>query len=103
MKNFTNDGWKECLPKKEWEKLGETEDVEKMAKEFTEIIVEALDECAPVKRFKISQHYKSGLTKETKEWIRERDKLRSEIKNPQMKIKFYMKGTKNSKTESPMQ
>ena len=42
MKNFTNEKWKECLAKKRQEKLGETEDVEKMGKDFTDIMKEAL-------------------------------------------------------------
>ena len=80
MKNFSSENWKETLAQKAWEKIGETEDLEEMAKEFTDIVVQALDECAPVKRFKISQNYKSGLTEETKKLIKTRDNLRKEMK-----------------------
>ena len=52
MKNFTCDKLKECLAKKQWEKLGEAKEVEVMAKDFTELMIEALDEGAPLKRFK---------------------------------------------------
>ena len=76
MKDFTTNKWKECLVKKGWEKLAETEDIEKMTKNFTEMIVEAMDECAPMKRFKINTNYRHGLTKETKDLIKERDELR---------------------------
>ena len=37
LENFTNENWKECLTMKRWERLGETEDVETMVRDFTEI------------------------------------------------------------------
>ena len=70
MKNFTKEGWTECLAQKRWEKIGETEEVEEMAKIFTEITKEALDEYAPIKKFKINMNYKHGLTEKTKEMIK---------------------------------
>ena len=60
MKSFTKEKWKECLMRGEWEKLGQTEDLEDMAKDFTVIVTEALDECAPIKKFKINRNYKSN-------------------------------------------
>ena len=47
---------------------------------FTELVTEALEECAPMTRFKIGTNYKHGLTKETKELIRRRDELRKEMR-----------------------
>ena len=70
MNDFTKDKWK-CLTKKELDKLARTENIEKMTKDFTYLITEALDECAQLKKFKINTNYKHGLTKETKEMIRE--------------------------------
>lgn len=80
MKEFTKEKWNKCLADKAWETLAETEDVEKMAGNFTTLITEALDECAPVRRFKVNKNYKRGLTKETKELIKERDKVRQSLK-----------------------
>ena len=86
MKNFTQTGWKECLAAKRWERLGETEDVEEMAKFFNETVVEALDECAPVKTVIIKPGYKFGLTQQTKALIKERDDTRKAIgKSPNEK------------------
>ena len=39
-----------------------------------------MDECAPMRRFKINTNYKHGLTKQTKDMIKERDELRKKIK-----------------------
>ena len=65
---------------REWERLAETEDLEDMTKDFSELITEALDQCAPMKEFKLNTNYKHGLTKETKELIKERDELRKSMK-----------------------
>ena len=42
MKDFTKEKWIECLAMKEWERLGETGEVETMAEHFTEIRQEKL-------------------------------------------------------------
>ena len=47
--------------------------------EFTDLMKIAMDECAPMKRFKINTNYKHGLTKEIKELTRETGKLRKSI------------------------
>ena len=36
MKNFPKEKWNKCPAQKAWEKIGETEDIEKMANDFTE-------------------------------------------------------------------
>ena len=100
MKNFTEQRWKECLVRKNWEKLAETKDIEQMTKDLTELITEALDECAPMAKFKLNTNYKHGLRKETKELIKERDNLRKEIKrSPNEKKKLFMKDTRSLETE----
>ena len=76
MKNFTQEKWKLQLAMKNWEKIGETEDVNEMAQHFNEKVIEALDECAPIKEMKIRQAYKDGLTDRTKAMIKERDRMR---------------------------
>ena len=42
-----------------------------MAKHSNEQVIEALDECAPVKEVKIRQAYKEGLTDRMKAMIKE--------------------------------
>ena len=80
MKNFTQEKWKQQLAMKDWEKIGETEDVNEMAQHFNEQVIEALDECAPIKEMKVRQMYRDGLTDRTKAMIKERDRMRKEIK-----------------------
>ena len=92
MKNFTQKKWTECLAMKRWEIIGKTEDVEEMAKFFNKAVVEALDECAPFKRVTIKQGYKSGLSQETKDLIKERDKARKAVqKSPDEKKVLHEK------------
>ena len=79
LKGFTKEKWNESLARKRWEAIGETEDVNEMAKIFNRHIQEALDECAPVKEFKIRKNYRSGLKEGTIEMIKERDKIRKKI------------------------
>ena len=80
MSDFTTQKWKDCLAQKRWEKLGETEEIEIMSKNFTDLVTEALEECAPMTKFKIGTNYKHGLTQETKNLIKKRDELRKEMK-----------------------
>ena len=49
MKNFTQSNWIQSLDETEWEKLGETEDVNTMAECFNANVTKALDICAPLK------------------------------------------------------
>ena len=44
-----------------------------MSKDFTELMIKALDECAAMKRFKLNTNHKSGQTEELKKMIKERD------------------------------
>ena len=87
MKNFTQEKWKQQLAMKDWEKIGETEDVNEMAQHFNEQVIEALDECAQTKEMKVRQTYRDGLTDRTKAMIKERDRMRKEIKRSPNKKK----------------
>lgn len=80
LKKLTCKSWNETLIQKNWESLGMTEDPNKMAELFTELVNEALDECAPLKSFKIKPGYKHGLTEEAKRLMKERDAARSQLK-----------------------
>ena len=51
-----------------------------MTQDFTQLVTGALEECAPITKFKINPDYRHGITKETKELTRERDSLRKELK-----------------------
>jgi len=79
MKNFTQHKLIECLVGQDWEDLGKTEDVNKMAEEFNSKVKAALDVCAPWKNIKIRPNYKSGVSEKTRELIKQRDDLRKSI------------------------
>ena len=79
MKNFTKENWNRSLAKGEWEKIGQTEDVNVMAEVLNEQITIALDECAPMKEFKIRRNHRFGLKEETRKMMKERDSLRKKI------------------------
>ena len=57
MKNFTQQKWLHCLAMKKWESIGETENVDDMANQFSNYVNEALNEIAPVKTFSIKPGY----------------------------------------------
>ena len=60
MKNFTKENWNRSLARGEWEKIGQTEDVNKMAAILNKQITKSLDECAPMREFKIRKNHKFG-------------------------------------------
>ena len=80
LKNLTTKSWNDALIMKNWESLGKTEDPNEMALLFTELVNEALDECAPFKTFKIKPGYKPGLTETAKQLMKERDEARRQLK-----------------------
>ena len=47
MKDFTKAKWNRSLAGRRWERIGETEDIEEMTNTFNELVLDALDECAP--------------------------------------------------------
>ena len=53
-KRSTQTNWLQSLAAKKWESIGETEFVNEMATQFSNLVNEALDEIAPVKTFSIS-------------------------------------------------
>ena len=79
MKNFSQTKWIQCLVEKEWEKIGETEDVNLMAEYFNANIKQALDICAPLKTITVHSQHKFGLSEKTKSIIAERDHIRKEM------------------------
>ena len=80
MKNVTAQSWNAALIKRNWESLGETDNPSTMAELFSIRMTEALDECAPLRTFKIRPGYKQGLTETAKKMIKERDQARADLK-----------------------
>ena len=72
-KSFTKESWCNNLNMKNWEDLGSTEDIDEMAKIITTFVTESLDECAPVKIFKIRNQNKHGISENTRKLVKERD------------------------------
>ena len=52
-KNLTKEVWCKSLILKNWEDLGLTEDIDEMAEKMNEHVLAALDQCAPIKTFKV--------------------------------------------------
>ena len=79
MKNFTQTRWIDALRSRDWSKISSLKDVNEMTEEFTLELTKALDECAPLKKFKIRDHYKPGITQKAKLIMQERDSTRKKI------------------------
>ena len=65
---------------KEWENLANTENLEVMTTRLNMHVTEALDECAPMKTFKVRELHKFGISESTKQLIKDRDIARKSIK-----------------------
>ena len=102
MKNFTEEKWKLSLAEQDWESIGETENIDEMTEILNNNVTKALDECAPVKEFKIQKNYRSGLKEGTIEMIKERDKIRKKIgkatKEEKKALQIEYKRIRNSVT-----
>ena len=83
MKNFNSNIWNETLAVQNWEAIGQTENVHEMASLLSASVNNALDVCAPKKKFVIKPYYKQGLAHEAKELMKNRNKAREELRtNP---------------------
>ena len=74
-------------------KLEETEDLDELVGQFTELVQEALDEIAPIRTFIVESKYNYGLSNETKELMKKRDHARQTAKiaeSNQKNIKSYI-------------
>ena len=73
--------WCKCLASKNWEELGSMENVDEMASSqiITNLVSESLDQCAPVKSFKIRNQNKHGISEQTRSLIKERDVSRKAV------------------------
>ena len=79
MKNFTKTRWLDCLRARNWDRIYQLTDVNEQTAEITKEINLALDECAPLKRFKTRDHYRPGLSDKAKKLMKERDLLRNSL------------------------
>ena len=79
FKKFTKEKWNEALAREDWLDIEESEDVNAMVKIFTENINRALDVVAPIKTFTIRSNHRFGISENTKEVMKKRDKTRNSI------------------------
>ena len=64
-----------------WEDIGQTDAIDEMAEKMNSHILPSLDQCAPIKTFKIRNQNKFGISDQTKALIKDRDGTRSKMKN----------------------
>ena len=73
--------WNRCFANKDWSTIEDRANVQDKVTEFTTLISEALDELAPVKSFTIKSNYKFGLSDKVKDLMKERNKVRNNLKS----------------------
>lgn len=76
FKDFTKTRWIDALRNQDWSEISSTNDIETKTRNFTNKVVNALDECAPFKSFKPRDSFRPGLTNIAKKLIKERDSTR---------------------------
>jgi hypothetical protein len=81
MKNFNTTNWNLCLATRDWESIGTMTEVDEMAKQFSILVNEALDDIAPLKKVTCKPGYVHGLSNYTKQLMAERDSARRQIKS----------------------
>jgi hypothetical protein len=79
FKNFTNANWNESLTQEDWLDVEEAAGVNEMVSIFNVKIKSALDRVAPTKTFKIRSQHRFGLSDDTKELMKRRDRTRQQI------------------------
>ena len=72
MKNFTQTRWIDAQRNRDWSLISSLKDVNDKTREFTSELTKALDECALLKKFKVRENFKPGLTQTAKLIMRER-------------------------------
>ena len=105
MKDFAKEKWNHNLAAKRWEEIGETEDVEAMASIFGNLVEESLNDCAPWNEIKVRSNHVFGLSDDTKEAMKERDKMRENVKksSPTEKRAMQLKYKKQRNMVTSMQ
>ena len=86
-KNFNQNQFNNDLAQQEWERIGETEDVNEMVKIFNELVENAFNKNVPLIKVKIHNHHILGITDETKEMLRARNKARRDKSDEYKKLR----------------
>ena len=81
MKNFSPANWNMCLASREWESIGAMDGVNDMAIKFSNLVNEALDDLALLKKITCKPGYLHGLSNNTKQLMSERDTASRLIKS----------------------
>ena len=76
MKKFNSEAFCRDLAMAPWEKLTETDDINKMVELYTSFMNQTLDTHAPFKKIKVRGNYKSGLSTASKKLMKRRDETR---------------------------
>jgi exonuclease III len=79
FKKFNQNLFNSDLCEMPWEKLAGTEQVSEMVTLYETFINTVLDKHAPMKKIKIHEHYKSGISANTKRLMKKRDETRKEF------------------------
>ena len=79
FKNFSNANWNQSLAQEDWLDVEEAVGVNDMVTIFNAKIKSALDRVAPTKTFKIRSQHRFGLSDDTKELMKRRDRTRKQI------------------------
>ena len=91
MKDFNKTRWIDCLRSRNWINISTLTHINEKTEELTKEINAALDECAPMKRLKIRENFRPGLTEATKKLMSERDQTRKNIKDAKISDKPGLK------------
>ena len=91
MKDFNKTRWIDCLRSRNWNNVSTLTHTNEKTEEFTKEINAALDECAPMKRFKTRENFRPGLSEETKKIMAQRDQTRKSIKEAKISEKPGLK------------
>ena len=84
-------------------KLGETGDAEQTAKLFSDLMKQALDECAPTKIFTIKRGYKTELKLDAKQSIKVRDQASIDLRKTLCEKKILLEKHKKLRNKSKSQ
>jgi hypothetical protein len=80
FKNYSKRSWNEYLTPKNWSAIKDSESLDKMVSNLKDIVRNSMNECLPVKNFKVRETHKFGTSESTKKLIKERDSARKQIK-----------------------
>ena len=80
-KHYTKGAWNAALARNKWDNINESDNIEEMTAQLNSMVTKTLDECVPLKTFKVREQHKFGLSEKTKQSMKERDSLRQSKSN----------------------